>query len=203
MTPHERLHQVIARLPQAIFAIPAFALFAAAAAHGAVGVDDAISALEESLPANWSVAERKANEFPWGHHFCEDYVGPKGTKLTVVGPTPVSVSWTKKTGESRQTPVAKESLELWFMPPEYRDSWTAWLCFQRPVQPVNVLSNSKVRIYGYPSHRLNSEEEFRVKVLDQAQTVSWPASPANDRSKLSWSTWAKDIESRLRKGASK
>jgi hypothetical protein len=194
---------MIAYLHIAIAPVAAFTIWTIAAAQGTAAVGDAISVFEKGLPAGWSVAERKANEYPWGHHFCDDYSGSKGTKVTVVGPKPVSVVWVSSTGESRQTPIAKESLEIWFMPPEYRDSWTAWLCFHRPIQPIEVLNNSRVRIYGRPSHRLNSEEEFRRQVLEQAQSVSWPGSPENDRSTLSWSTWTRDIEGTVRKSISK
>lgn len=168
-------------------------------AQSGSSIDRAISAFENVLPAGWTVAERKPNEYPWGHHFCDDYSGPKGTKITVVGPKTVSVVWTSRSGEPRQTPIAKESLEVWFMPPEYRDSWTAWLCFHRPIQPVTVLKTSQVGVFGRPSHFLNSQDEFRREVLDKAQFVSWPESPHHDYSKISWSTWTRDIGGTLRK----
>ena len=188
-----------ARLCTAAFLAVSSMTIGMAAAQNPSGIDQAISAFEKQLPAGWSVAERRSNEYPWGHHFCDDYAGPRGTKITLVGPKAVSVVWTSRSGEPRQTPLAKEALEIWFMPPEYRDSWIAWLCFSRPVQPVTVLKASKVSVYGRPSHRLNSEEEFRREVLDKAQFVSWPESPHHDYSKLSWSTWTGDIERTLKK----
>src|SRR6266404_764590 len=48
------------------------------------GLDRAISVFEKALPQGWSVAERKPNDFPWGHHFCDDYAGPKGIARSLV-----------------------------------------------------------------------------------------------------------------------
>ena len=124
------------------------------------GLDRAISVFEKALPQGWSVAERKPNDFPWGHHFCDDYAGPKGTKVVVVGPKPVQVAWMSRSGESLSTPVAKESLEVWFMPPEYKDNWSSWLCFHRPVQPIAVLKGPSVSVFGRPSHRLTQKQNF-------------------------------------------
>ena len=193
------LTTMVTRLCSATFLIASTMVAGPAAAQNASGIERAISAFEKQLPGGWSVAERTPNEYPWGHHFCDEYAGPKGTKLTLVGPKAVSVVWTSRSGEPRQTPIAKESLEVWFMPPEYRDSWIAWLCLSRPVQPVTVLKTSQVSVFGRPSHRLNSEDEFRREVLDKAQFVTWPESPHHDYSRLSWSTWTRDIESLLKK----
>jgi hypothetical protein len=170
-----------------------------AAAQDQSGIDNAISVLEKTLPAGWAIAEQKANEYPWGHHFCDEYTGAKGTMITVVGPKPVNVVWTSAAGERLETPIAKESLQLWFMPPKYRDNWTAWLCFSRPIQPVTVLKTSQVAGFGRPSHRLNSEDEFRREILEKAQFVSWPDSPEHKRSNLSWANWAQDIQRALQK----
>jgi hypothetical protein len=150
-------------------------------------------AVEEALPTGWTVAERKSNEFPWGHHWCEDYSGPKGIQIIVVGPKPVSVQMKMKDGISQAFPIAKESLELWVMPPEYRDSWKAWLCFSRPIQPTSIAAVAGARIYGRPAHRLNSEAEFK-DLLSKAHAVSWPSSPWNDPATFSWATWARDVE---------
>lgn len=156
-------------------------------------LDTTVGAIEKALPAGWALAEKKSNEFPWGHHWCDDYAGPKGIQVIAVGPKAVSVQLKMKDGTSQSFPVARESLGLWVMPPEYRDSWRAWLCFSRPIQPTAVAVLPTVRIYGRPAHRLNSEEEFK-ELLATAQAVSWPESPWNNPAGFSWTTWVRDIE---------
>jgi len=177
----------------------AFSAIAFAQFTSAADVDRAVVVFEKILPSGWSVAERKMNEYPWGHHFCDDYHGPMGTKVTAVGPSAVSVVWVSRIGEKLTTPVATESLEVWFMPPEYKDSSTAWLCSHRPIQPIAIATSPRLGVFGRPSHRIKSEEEFRREVLDKAQFVSWPESPEHNRSKLSWSTWERDMAAALRK----
>ena len=150
-----------------------------------------INAFEKALPEGWSVAERTLGEIPYGHHYCDDYAGPKGTKVVVVGPKSVHVVWTSLSGQIINSPIAMESLELWFMPPEYQDSRMAWFCLHRPIQPVAILQNSSVLVFGRPSHRLNSKTSLS-ELLTKASIISWPKSPANDRSQISWASWEKD-----------
>lgn len=163
-----------------------------------VAVDKAIYGFEKALPQGWTVIERQFDAIPYGHHFCDDYNGLKGTKLIVIGPDPVQVVWTSLSGETISTTLAKESLELWFMPPNYRDSQTAWLCLHRPIQPIAILEDPSIIIFGRPSHQLNSKTAW-LKLLTKAQAISWPESPANDRSKISWSNWEQDIRLAVQK----
>ena len=68
----------------------------------------------------------------------------------------------------------------------------AWLCFHRPIQPTAILVGQFVSIFGRPSHRLNSKTVLS-KLLTKAKTISWPQSPANDRTQITWSNWEDDI----------
>jgi len=61
----------------------------AAAQTDRVTVDQAIYGFEKALPQGWTVIERQFDAIPYGHHFCDDYNGLKGTKLIVIGPDPV------------------------------------------------------------------------------------------------------------------
>ncbi|MBA6328517.1 hypothetical protein H4J46_11280 [Colwellia sp. MB02u-6] len=84
------------------------------------------------------------------------------------------------------------------MPSNYRDSQAAWLCLHRPIQPVAILEDLSVVIFGRPSHQLNSKTAW-LELLTKAQAISWPESPANDRSKISWSNWEQDIRVAVQK----
>jgi len=190
------------RLQIILLIVLATASSIAVAQTGRAAMDQAIYRFEKALPQGWMVVERQLDAVPYGHHFCDDYRGPKGTKLVLVGPAPVRVVWTSCSGETMSTPLAKESLELWFMPPGYRDSRMAWLCFHRPVQPIEILKGPSVAVFGRPSHQLNSKIAW-LELLAKAQAISWPESPANDRSKISWSNWEEDIRLAVQKGLHK
>jgi hypothetical protein len=183
----------------ATLAASSLVLGCATEAPPVAGLDQIMSAFERGLPAGWSVAKRSSNKYPRGHHDCDDYAGITGTEIVVVGPTAVNIVWTSKAGELRQSPIAKEALDVWFMPSEYRDSRTNWLCFTRRLQPIAILKTSHISVFGSPSIHFNSKEEAKREVFDQALSWDWPQSPHNDYSKLSWSTWRRDIETALRK----
>jgi hypothetical protein len=149
--------------------------------------------IERVLPAGWSIVENKSGEIPWGHHWCDEYSGPKGLKIVVVGPSQVSVEM-QVSGEWRSFSAAREALDIWVMPSQYSDSWKSSFCFHRPIQPAAIDANGSFRMYARPAHRLNSEVEFR-ELLSKAGASAWPASPLNDPSRLSWKTWPNDLKS--------
>ncbi|MBQ0935916.1 hypothetical protein [Ideonella paludis] len=153
--------------------------------------EQAISRFVASLPPGWQIAQRDQNQYPWGHYFCSSHSGPLGTKIVFAGPKPVKVQWTTATGEERQTIVAQEALEVWFMPTDYSDSWLSWLCFSRPAQPIEVYSGNGVRVFARPAHRLYSESKFQQEVLTTAVAVRWPDSPGNNPALISWEGWEK------------
>src|SRR5450755_2585980 len=49
--------------------------------------------LVDSAPRAWSLVDTKEDQVPWGHHWSDGYRGHGGTKLTFVGPSPVSFHW--------------------------------------------------------------------------------------------------------------
>ena len=166
-------------------------------ANSAQPIEQAIAIVIDTLPAAWRLVETKQNQYPYGHHFCGGYDGLKGTKLTIVGPNSVSVQWTTESGEERVSKVAVESIELWFMPANYKDASFAWLCFHRPVQPVQVFTSSRIRVFGRTSHRLDPPDAFARDILPKASSIRWPDSPANNPSLISWQQWSKDIATAL------
>jgi hypothetical protein len=174
-----------------------------AIAQDKAALDRASQALERVLPKGWTIAQRAAGEIPWGHHWCDSYSGPTGTKVIALGTKDVKVHLRDQDGKWSSTqPAAKESLELWLMPGEYSESRLARQCHHRPIPPVEILSNAFVRVFGRPSHRLNSEKEFYA-LIEKANGSSWPDSPYNDPSTFSWRTWRTDLASALRQEFSK
>jgi hypothetical protein len=141
-----------------------------------------------SVPQPWSLVETKEDQVPWGHHWSDGYKGHGGTKLVLVGPSPVNFHWRDQAGQWHDDPIAHETLEIWILPAEYREGRYG---FHDPIPPDLVSATHTVRVYARPSHRLNSESEFEG-FLKKAAETSWPASPYNGAA-LSWKTWKKDL----------
>lgn len=145
-----------------------------------------------AAPQTWTLAERKEDQVPWGHHWSDGYRGHGGTKLILVGPTPVNLHWQDQAGGWHEEPLARESLEVWILPAEYREGrWG----FHGPPPAELVAANRMDRVYALPSHRLNSEDEFNA-FLKKVSATSWPASPHNGAS-LSWKSWKVDLTKAL------
>jgi hypothetical protein len=151
-----------------------------------------VSAISRALPDGWSVVEEKEAEIPWGHHWCNSYDGPKGTLLVIKGVRPTSSEFLGKDGEWRATPVGTESLQIWIMPGSYHDSYLAWFCHHRPIQPTEVIRHSRVKVYASPSSILMSQKYFN-DLLSKSQGVRSPDSPANSPETLTWKDWQKQL----------
>jgi len=162
-----------------------------ALAHGPPDVDRAARAITRALPGGWSIVEENDQEIPYGHHSCDNYAGPRGMKLVVLGVKDVNLHLQDHDGNWYTRPAARESVELWLMPSGYRDSRWSWLCHHRPIQPARVSSVGLLRVFGQPSHRLNSEAEFRA-LISTASAFGFPEAV------VSWPTWRDDIASALR-----
>jgi hypothetical protein len=132
--------------------------------------------------------DTKQDEIPWSHHWSDNYKGHGGTKLIFVGPSPVNFHWRDRASQWHDDPIARESLEIWILPAEYREGRYG---FHDPIPAELVVASRGVRVYAQPSHRLNSEVEIQA-LLKQATETSWPQSPANGGS-LSWKSWKADI----------
>lgn len=85
------------------------------------------------------------------------------------------------------------------MPSEYGQSWKRFFIMKSRVPAEKIFSNSEVKVYAFPSHRLESREAFDQKLsslLPVLAATSWPDSPARTGI-LSWSTWKEDIKKAL------
>ena len=149
-------------------------------------------AIVRVAPPGWKLAETKSDQIPWGHHWSDGYKGHGGTKLTLVGPRDVEFRWSDNSGTPHEEPLAKESLELWIMPGQYREGMSI-LDFHAPVPADLVFSGKAVRIYGQPSHRIVAQQRFQ-ELLKQATATDWPRSPHRRETPLSWAAWKADVE---------
>jgi hypothetical protein len=125
-------------------------------------------AVKRIAPVNWEIIQIKEKEIPWGHYWGIDYDGPKGDLLVLEGPADVLFNWQDKSGKWHNAPIAKEALELWIMPPEYKRSWKRFFVFHRPISAKHIFSGELGKVYGRQSHHITSKEEFK-KLLSQAK----------------------------------
>jgi hypothetical protein len=147
--------------------------------------------IEAVLPKSWSVVERKANELPHGHYWGQAYSGVRGEKIVLQGDRDVNAEWLDSNGEWHKDAVAKEVLQLYVMPPTYRESWLRFFVLHRP-QPARLIVETKsFRVYAYATHRIVDKEKFE-KLLKQIQAIGWPDAP-HHKQLLSWDTWGADI----------
>lgn len=176
----------------AIFGIGAFSIAMANSDHERLKYfADKIVA---QMPSTWRMVEEKTGVIPYGHYDGLTYDGPGGLALVLEGDQDVFLHWKDKSGDWHKEPLAKESLELWIMPPEYHLSWKRFLIMKSPFPAERVYSGKKVKVYGYPTSRTSSPENFdQIMSTLPAVTTSWPDSP-HHTGILSWTTWKEDIE---------
>lgn len=157
--------------------------------------------VRRSLPAGWVASETRSNEIPFGHYWGDwsgPYQGQRGTLLVITGPKPVSVWWSDNDGRSHRDPVAVESVDVWLMPSAYRNNWRTLVSMHAPPQPDRIFADERVRVYARPSHRLTiSDQQFRDDFMRKATQTSWPESPWNEPSRLSWGSWQADLRRAL------
>jgi hypothetical protein len=149
-----------------------------------------LTALRATLPVTWSVVEQRDNEYPWGHHFCWQYSGPRGTKVVVSGPAPVAFHYRDQSGAQHTLLTPRESLEVWLMPSAYRDRAFAWRCFKRPVQPVAVVATPTVVVFARPSAYVRDIDALHE--LARTSSGTWWQSVS-----VSWVTWEADIRNAI------
>jgi hypothetical protein len=154
--------------------------------------DDILQVIQKNLPPNWQIVEKSPNEIPHGHYWGMDYKGPKGLKVVVQGPKDVTFRWRDHEGKTHDIAIAKESLDLWIMPPEYGESWKRHFVFHRPI-PARLIASGEVgKVYGFQTHRIIDKTEFK-DLLKQASETSWPNSPHDEKAHLSWEYWQRDL----------
>lgn len=171
---------------------------APAVAADTVQLDRCIKAITRSLPLGWTLAERKSDEIPWGHHWGSNYTGPKGLLLIARGTRLVNAEFEDNNGKWRAVAVATESLEIWLMPTNYSDSHWALPSIDRPIQPTVVVKQGPIKVYARPSHLLTSERRFN-ELLSKSNGVRWPGSPWNSPGSLTWRDWRPELAKTIEK----
>jgi hypothetical protein len=153
-------------------------------------------AIIAAAPRGWTLAEVVPNQFPWGHNRSG---GAKngGVKLILVGPQDVECVWRDSSGAWHSEVLAKESLELWIMPPYYYESLSDLINIHRPIPARLVHDGTSVRVYAQPSIRLVSEQRSREVLQQAAETGGCPRAPYNGATQLSWSNWQEDLNRAL------
>jgi len=169
-----------------------------AVADDTVQLDRAVKAITNSLPAGWTLVERRTNEIPWGHHWNRDYTGPKGLLVIAKGIPPVNAEFRDANGKWHAIHVATESLEIWLMPGNYRDSRFAWWSIGRPIQPTVVVNRGPVKVYARPSQVLISKQQFD-ETCSKFNGVRWPDSPWNSPELLTWKNWRLNLKETITK----
>ena len=115
-----------------------------------------------------------------------------------LGPQPVAVFWRARDGSSHKDAIARESLDIWIMPANYRESFWSRLSLHAPEHPMEVFSGSSVKVFAMPSHASIDQTRFK-EILANAAETDWPDSPSRSR-KLSWTTWQTTLASALAAG---
>jgi len=171
-------------------------------ADGPNSVDGATAVVAGHLPSGWTVATREDGQLPQGHYWGDwgrDYAGPRGRHLVVVGRQPVAMSWRANDGSSHKDAIAKESLDIWIMPGNYREGFWSRINPHAPAHPSTVFSGQNVKVFAMPSHKLIDENRFK-EIGANASVTEWPDSPWNT-GKLSWTDWRTALADALVKGS--
>lgn len=157
-------------------------------------LNDTERLIVEKMPESWQVLDVKRGVIPYGHYDGVDYKGPQGLLLTVEGSRTVYLHWKDNEGLWHREPLAKESLELWIMPPEYHRSWRRFFSMKGPIPAEKIYSGSAVKIYAKPGHYISDSEALDELISSQeAVSTSWPESPSHT-GEISWPNWKNDIK---------
>ena len=185
-------------LPRVVPLVVGACVVAAACSCRAATTEATEAVIAAALPPGWNVVERRAGQFPWGHHWCGRDPELTGVHLTVRGPEP---SWTQYLGPDdrwRDVVTGAEALEIFVMPGDNRERWMDVFCHHRPLQPARVAARPDVRIYARPgTHMTPDEKAGHRRTLAESKAVRSPASPANDPSRLTWKSWQADLEAAI------
>jgi hypothetical protein len=167
-------------------------------AGGPDNIDAATSVVAAHLPGGWSVAIREDGRLPQGHYWGDwgrDYTGPRGRYVVAVGPQSVAMSWRANDGSWHTDAIARESLDVWIMPGNYREGFWSRINLHAPEHPTQVFSGSSVTVFAIPSHAVIDQTRFE-EILASAAETDWPDSPSRSR-KLSWTAWRTTIAAAL------
>jgi hypothetical protein len=161
-------------------------------------IDEALRVVTNTLPPGWTVETVKTNEIPYGHHWNENYTGPRGILVIAKGTRPVNAEFSDTNGNWHAVHVATESLEIWLMPGNYSESVFGWMAIGRPITATTVVNHGPIKVYARPSHVLLSEVEFN-RTLSKFQGIRWPDSPVNSPKLLSWKNWRLQLKKAIEK----
>jgi hypothetical protein len=154
-----------------------------------------IPKLGAALPPGWRIVATNRNVLPEGHYWGQTYSGPLGDEVVIEGVDEVAMSWRDFSGTWRQDVVGKEALNVYVMPPSYRESYLRFLVLKRPRTARLVVRTKAYAIYAHPSARI-TRKELLDTIVRQAKGVRWPDSPTNT-GVLSWGSWSTDLEQLL------
>lgn len=178
-------------------------LFAAALmANETERLDQIVRAIVAALPPEWKVVEKKGNEIPYGHHWDENYGGPRGTLLVVKGTRPVNAEFSGADGTWKPARVATEALEIWLMPSNYNNSALAWLSMERPIQPVTIVGLGPIKVYARQWALLLSKKDFD-RMLGSNSGVRWPDPQVDSPEFLTWKDWKIKLQNTIDKEVAK
>lgn len=154
-------------------------------AGGPKSVDAATAVVAAHLPNGWMVATREDGQLPQGHYcgdWGRDYAGPRG-HVVAVGPQAVAMSWRANDGTAHKDAIARESLDVWIMPANYREGLWSRVNLHAPEHPTEVFAGASVKVFAMPSHALVDQVRFK-SILANANETDWPDSPAHDKEAL-------------------
>jgi hypothetical protein len=171
-------------------------LFASACAQASVGPpsDQVPGIVLKLAPAGWAVAEDTSGQVPQGHYWGDqgrEYRGPRGRRVVFMGPGEVEFTWRDQNGALQHEKLGKETLELWIMPGDYKESWASKLNFHAPEPAELIFAGANVRVYAKPAARVTSEARFKAILKEAIETRGLDSQP------LSWSTWRADLQREL------
>jgi hypothetical protein len=115
-------------------------------------------------PTGWVIAADTVGQVPEGHYWGDrgrDYQGPRGRHVVFMGPRDVEFIWRNRNGAWQHENLSKETLELWIMPGNYRESWASWFNLHAPPAAELIFSGANVKVYAKPSARVTSEARLK------------------------------------------
>lgn len=184
-----------------VLALSAILFTGSAAGGDEQQLDRAVRAIAAALPPEWTITEQKSGEIPYGHHWDENYSGPRGTLVVVKGRKLVYAEFSDTTGKWQKEAVAVEGLKIWLMPSNYSNSRLAFLAIKRPVQPTTVVGNGPVKVYAAPWPVLVSEKGFEAR-LQKSAGIRWADPQVDSPGFLTWKDWPRKLRKATENGVS-
>lgn len=166
-----------------------------------IQLERATKAIVATLPAGWTVVTQQSGEIPYGHHWDENYTGPKGTLLVLKGTRPLYAEFADPSNAWHAVHVATEGLNIWLMPSDYSNSRFSWLSFKRPIQPKVLLARGPLKIYAAPKPILIISEKEFFSMADRSRGVRWQDPQGQSPEFLAGKDWKlkEDWRSKLQK----